>query len=33
MRETYYDNMFMVGKHESGGITDVYLIDYIKELG
>ena len=33
MRETYYDNMFMLGKHESGGITDVYLIDYIKELG
>ncbi len=33
MRETYFNNMYKLGKHESGGITDIGFIDYIKELG
>ena len=33
MSETYYDNLFQLGKHENGGISDIGFIDYIKELG
>ena len=33
MRETYFDNLFQLGKHENGGISDIGFIDYIKELG
>tara|TARA_B100000287_G_scaffold266773_1_gene250916 strand:- start:3331 stop:3663 length:333 start_codon:yes stop_codon:yes gene_type:complete len=33
MKETYFNNMYKLGKHESGGITDIGFIDYIKELG